>query len=306
MCKRTLIIITLLIGFALLVPGSAIAQDQVSLTSLQVDLWPEYDRHSLLVIYRAVLSADTAFPVDMTFRIPAGAGEPNAVAAKQMDGVPYDVKYVREIRGKWAFINFTTTAPEVQLEYYDITLQQDGDQRSYSYTWPGDYAVDKMVVQVQEAYNTTDIRISPSLGSGVSGDDNLTYYSAEVGTLDASQTFEIEVQYSKSDDTLSAEVLQVVPSAPIPERTTSINLLEIWPWMLAVLGAVLVIGGVWWYWRGGKGDVQTKRTRRGSRAPTRATVTESSNEGVYCHQCGKRANLGDKFCRSCGARLRTE
>lgn len=306
MHKRILILITLLMGLALLVPASVSAQDAVSLTSLQVDLWPEYDRHSLLVIYRAVLSADTTFPVDLTFRIPAGAGDPNAVAAKQMDGVPYNVTYEREIRGKWAFINFTTTAPEVQLEYYDITLKQDGDQRNYSYTWPGDYAVDKMVIQVQEAYNTTDISISPSLGSGVRGEDNLTYYSAEVGALDAEQTFKIDVQYSKSDDTLSAEVLQVEPSAPIPERTTSINLLEIWPYLLAVLGAVLVVGGVWWYWRGGRGIVGPKRTRRGSRAPSRPAAIVSSDEGIYCHQCGKRASPGDKFCRSCGARLRTE
>jgi hypothetical protein len=307
MCKRSLICLTLFTLFALFMPSSAIAQDQVGLTSLQIDLWPEYDRHSLLVIYRGVLPVDTSFPVDLTFRIPAGSGEPNAVAAKQIDGVPYNVTYVREIKGKWAYIHFTTTAPEVQLEYYDITLEQEGEQRSYTYTWPGDYAVDKMVIQVQEPYNASGIRISPSLGSGVLGEDKLNYYSAEVGALEADQTFEIDVQYTKPDDTLSAEVLQVEPSAPIPERSTSINLLEVWPWLLALLGAALLIGGVWWYWRGGRGEVQPKRTKRGSRASTRETTTSgSANTDVYCHQCGKRANPGDRFCRSCGNRLRIE
>jgi hypothetical protein len=306
MWKRYLTVTTLLTLFALIMPASAIAQDQVHLSSLHVDLWPEYDRHSLLVIYRGVLAADTTFPVDLVFRIPSGAGEPHAVAAKQIDGVPYNVTYEREIRGAWALISFTTTAPEVQLEYYDITLLKEGEQRSYNYTWPGDYAVDTMVIQVQAPFNTTNMQISPSLGNGVVGNDGLTYYSAEVGALASGQTFEIDVQYSKTDDKLSAEVLQVAPSSPIPESTTAVNLLEIWPWLLAVLGAVLIIGGVWWYWRGSSGEQKPKRQRRGNRASKREPAVIPMDADVYCHQCGKRASPGDRFCRSCGTRLRID
>lgn len=306
MCKRFLTIISLLTLITLLIPRSVIAQDTVRLNSLKVDLWPEYDRHSLLVIYHGVLASDTTFPVDLTVRIPSTAGDPNAVAAKQLDGALYNVTYEREVRGAWAYIHFTTTAPEVHLEYYDIELQTDGEQRSYSYTWPGDYAVDSMVIQVQAPYNTTNISISPSLGSGRVGNDGLTYYSAEVGSLNSGQTFEIDVQYSKPDNTLSAEMLEVAPSAPIPEPTTLIDPHEILPVLLGVLGVVLVIGGVWWYWRGGRGEIKFKRKRRVSRASWHEPAVEQSDVDVYCHQCGKRASLGDRFCRSCGARLRTE
>lgn len=303
MNKRIIILFLLLI---LILPAPVRGQEQVRLSSMQVDLWPEYDRHSLLVIYRGTLAPETSYPTDITLRIPASAGEPNAVAAKQVDGVPYNVVYDREIRGAWAYISFTTTAPEVQLEYYDLTLEQDGQQRSFTYVWPGDYSVESMAIQVQQPFNATDMRISPSLGSGRVGNDGLTYYSAEVGSLEADQTFEIEVQYSKPDDTLTAEKLPVEPSAPLSEGSVSTNLLDLWPWFLAGLGVVLVIGGLWWYWRGGRGELQPKRRRRTSRlAGGRASVGEADS-GVYCHQCGKRANPGDRFCRSCGARLRTE
>jgi hypothetical protein len=306
MCKRFLTLISLITLLTLFLTTGAIAQDQVRFSSLKVDLWPEYDRHSLLVIYHGILAADTTFPVDVTFRIPSSAGEPNAVATRQLDGALYDVTFEREIAGAWAFIHFTTTAPEVHLEYYDIELQQDGEQRSYNYTWPGDYDVDAMVIQVQAPYNTTNISISPNLSSGIVGGDGLTYYSADVGSLAAGQTFEIDVQYSKPDDVLSAEKLQVEPSAPLPETTTSIDPQRILPLLLAVLGIVLVVGGVWWYWRGGRGEMQIKRTRRGSRAIRREPAVEHVDADLYCHQCGKRASLGDHFCRSCGARLRTE
>lgn len=306
MYKRLLTLFSLLTLLSLLMPGGVLAQDQVRLSNLKVDLWPEYDRHSLLVIYHGVLAADTTFPVDLTFRIPSTAGEPNAVAAKQLDGVLYNVTYQREIKGAWAYIHFTTTAPEVHLEYYDINLQQDGEQRSYNYTWPGDYAVDAMAIQVQAPYNTANMSISPSLGSGKVGNDGLTYYSADVGSLSAGQTFEIDVQYSKPDNTLSAEMLEVQPSAPIPEPTKLIDPQEIWPVLLGILGVVLVIGGVWWYWRSGRVENQLRRKKRGSRASRREQAVEPQGEDFYCHQCGKRASLGDRFCRSCGARLRTE
>lgn len=306
MCKRLITFISLLTLITLFIPVRAIAQDEVHLSSLKVDLWPEYDRPSLLVIYHGVLAADTTFPVDLTIRIPSAAGEPNAVAAKELDGVLYNVNYEREVRGAWALIHFTTTSPEVHIEYYDIGLQKDGEQRSYSYTWPGDYTVDAMVIQVQAPFNTSNMSISPSLGNGVVGSDGLTYYSADVGSLTSGQTFEINVQYSKPDNTLSAEMLEVAPSAPIPEPTTLFDPQEILPVLLGILGVVLVIGGVWYYWHSGRGEVQFKRTRRGSRASKREPTGERLDSDLYCHQCGKRAGLGDRFCRSCGARLRTE
>ena len=66
----------------MLIPVSIHAQDEVRLAYLQVDLWPEYDRPEMLVILRASLAADVSLPVDVTFRIPAAVGDPNAVAVE--------------------------------------------------------------------------------------------------------------------------------------------------------------------------------------------------------------------------------
>ena len=83
MLKRFLYLIFLLV---LVFPMGVSAQDDVRLAYLQIDLWPEYDRSEMLVILRASLAADVSLPVDVTFRSPAAAGEPNAVAVRQPDG----------------------------------------------------------------------------------------------------------------------------------------------------------------------------------------------------------------------------
>jgi hypothetical protein len=80
------------------------------------------------------------------------------------------------------------------------------------------------------------------------------------------------------------------------------------PWILGFLGIALIAGGGWWYWRSG---LSKERSPAGAARPRRKPSTSrepaASPEGyVYCHECGKRAGPGDRFCRACGARLRTE
>ena len=53
-------LVSLIIATALLVPSLARAQAPVTLSKLEVDLWPEYDRAEMLVIYQ--ISLDPATP----------------------------------------------------------------------------------------------------------------------------------------------------------------------------------------------------------------------------------------------------
>jgi uncharacterized OB-fold protein len=66
----------------------------------------------------------------------------------------------------------------------------------------------------------------------------------------------------------------------------------------------LIVGGVVWYLQSGKGKEEERSRRRHRLAPVKEP--ESTGGYVYCHQCGKRAGPGDRFCRACGAKLRIE
>jgi hypothetical protein len=302
-------VLLLILILTMLLPLVAHAQNPVNLSTLQIGIWPEYDKPSVLVIYQMTLSAATTYPAPVSLRLPIAVGEPNAVAVRQVDGSLFTTEYTRQVIGEWSIISFTSTAPEVQLEYYDPGLTKEGNARHYTYVWPGDYAVTQLSIQVQEPAGATDMRISPSLGAGAVGSDSLTYYTQDIGAVSAGQNFQITIDYQKSNDVLSAENLPVQPSAPIPQSTTSDLNLSTWlPWILGILGAGLIIGGILWFWQTGRQRPAPHTPRQRSRAESYQPETSSDSDETadYCSQCGKRALPGDQFCRSCGTPIRSK
>lgn len=301
MVKR---ILSLLLLFILTFPGSVYAQEGLTLSSLEIDLWPEYDRPNMLVIYHATLPPEISLPVEVTFRIPADAGNPNAVAMRQLDGSLISTPFDRQVNGEWGLITFTATSPKIQLEYYDPSLEKEAEQRHYEYTWPGDYAVQNLTIQAQLPIGAEDVRFSPSINSNFTGQDGMVYYATEVGTLSAGETYTIAMEYAKSNDLLSGDQFEVQPSANL-EVSGQTDWLSYLPWVLGLLGITLITAGGFWYWRQSKNEEAGPQQRRRRRAVPSEIGTPNTGEDVYCHNCGKRASSNDKFCRSCGTRLKT-
>jgi hypothetical protein len=304
--------ILLVLGLIFIAPATQ-AQSLPNLAEIEVDLWPEYDRPDVLVIYKAKLPANVSLPVDVTFKIPKDAGEPFAVAVRQMDGALLNAAYDRQIEGDWALITITATMPEIQLEYYDPQIEMSGGERKYTYLWPGDLNVDAMQLVIQQPMGARQMSIEPNLGSfmQIQGDP-MQYYVMDVGSPKIGETVSVDVSYFKDADALSVESLQVQPTGPINGNSggRQSNLISYLPWLIGGLGMLLIAGGGLWYWRINKMDVQSPPTKRGRRStgtiksPEQISA-ENGSMGLFCHQCGKRAMSRDRFCRSCGTKLRS-
>ena len=309
--------VVMIFGWLMLSAGLVHAQAGTTFGSLDVALWPEYDRQgNVLVIYKITLPPSVSLPADLTLRIPAVAGDPNAVAVQEADGMLRDVNYQRQVSGDWAAINFTATMPEIQFEYYDPALAKQGTQRNFEYRWPGDYPVDFLTIEVQQPLGASHMQFSPAADSSETRGDGLVYYIKRVGDLPNGQTFSQQISYQKESDALTAGEQQVQPSAPISESPSILEslkalLLRIWnglgvAFILGVLGVALLVGGAIWYWQSGKDKESGKPRRRRSSAASQPQPTTGGAGYIYCHQCGKRAAPGDRFCRTCGTKLRIE
>ena len=303
-------LLALIFVLVLLAAGGAQAQDDLGFDSLEVDLWPEYDRPTMLVIYHINLSTQASLPADLTIRIPAAAGEPHAVASRQPDGRLINLAYEQRVSDEWLSLSMKATTHEVQIEFYDPGLVKDGAARSFEYQWPGDYAVESLVIRVQQPVGATDMRISPDMGSGRAGADELTYYTYNTGSLPAGQPFKISINYQKATDELSSSALSLQPSAPIENAASGrpITLQTALPWVLGFLGLALIIVGALWYWQSGRQKARPERRPRRRSASQPAAPGEAvpaAGEHIYCHECGKRASPNDRFCRACGTPLRT-
>jgi hypothetical protein len=306
--RKRISTLTAILVFACLClkPTSAWAQAQITFNALNIALWPEYDQPTMLVIYKATLASNTSLPANLSIRIPAAA-KVHVVAIGDSETTVSEVEYNRQVDGEWAKVNFIATAQLIQLEYYDPGLVKQGQARHFDYVWPGDYAVSNLTVTVQEPAGSSNMSTTPDLGPGEpSAEDGLIYHTGQLDPLTAGQNLKVTVDYQKTNDQLSVENLPVQPSQPITATTTGRNQLRtLLPWAIGVLGIGLIVGGGWWYWQ--SGHKETSLTHRKRTRGTHRSATEADPAGdVYCHQCGKRAAPADRFCRSCGTKLRVE
>jgi hypothetical protein len=294
----------LVLGIFLAFPSSAFAQNDVTFTSMTVQLWPEYDQPSMLVIVDFALDPNTKFPVNLAFRLPLDANL-IAVATYATDGSLLNAVFEGPtVKGETQVFTVTLPSATARFEYYQpITFS--GSQRVFSYIWNGDYAVDAFNMRVLEPVDTTSLTTVPKLNS-ISEKDGLKYFDGKPVKLAAGEQFALNLQYTKTTSTLIASSQGgVQPSAPVDENTpgrVSFNFNKMLPYIIGGVGVLLIAGGFLYYLRSGRSP--SKRVRR------RANATNEESEEVveesYCPQCGTRAKSNDRFCRVCGARMRRQ
>ncbi len=305
----------LFIGFLILfslsgMASGAQAASKLTIAKLQVDIWPEFDRPNVLVIYHITLAPDTSLPASMTLHIPEQTGGPYNLAMKDADGLLYNLEYKNPVMENGLLaVTFTTPTPEIQLEYYDPALKRQGSTRSYEYRWTGEYAVQSFTVVVQQPAHATNMQIQPDMGSGSKASDGFNYFSKAIGQVDETSSVFIRLSYDKPDDSLSSTSQPVQPVQAVSVKTSGrISFSDALPWALGLLGLVLIMAGLLWYWQSGNRRVSEyyRHNRRAGAPSPRQTAgaAATSRTAVYCHRCGRMANSGDVFCRSCGARLR--
>ena len=246
--------------------------------SLQIELWPEYDRPQTLVILKGELAADAALPATLALRIPAAAGAPSAVAYADASGNLLNLPYDRAPAGQFVLVRLTTPQRSFHLEFYDPLVSSDAS-REYRYDWLGDFAVERLGVLVKEPAGATDLSVSPALASVGASPDGLKYRAAEFGPLKVGETMPVALAYKKADPRPSIELLRSAPAGAVPPGRDPKGL-----WLIALGVAGLAVAS---------GALFVSARRRKQVAPAGA-----------CPKCGKEAVAGSRFCSSCGAPLK--
>ena len=298
------ILILLLVAmalFAIATPGCGAAQTTPQIERLQVDLWPEFDRPDMLIIFRGTLANDLSLPATLTLRLPARVGEPHAVAYDDGSGGLLEADYTTQRTDEWLVVTLETPGSEFQLEFYD-SLTEVGDRRSYTFVWPGDYAVGQLDLFLLPPPGPseiqTDLVLSPvEQGQGAMG------YKGTLGSLAAGQTLQVTMSYD--DTTISVGKVVTRPDREESDNTPLIA-------GATILAVVLAIGGAVWYTRrlrpqraAVSPDLQHRARRKGRAARKRPGQAKPSDAG-YCTQCGHPLRTNDRFCGQCGTPVKGE
>jgi hypothetical protein len=312
-CMLSLLVLSL--------PAIAQAQNAAdSLTELTVDIWPDYDRPSVLVLLTGRLPATVTLPARVTIPLPADATL-NAVARLTPEGAMIDDIDFTEEDG-----TLTILVPEerFRVEYYAPYEIQD-EQHSYLFEWFSDaLSVDRVSVIVQQPAAADAMESTPAASETSVGPDGLTYLHLPQENVPAGDRYSVEFSYDATNGELTASSVEAQPAAqaslepvvPAPASQNTGSLSASWPLLLAGAAGLLIVALVGW-----QALSRRQSGRRGKPARPRAAKTPSprsatqpvqqvggSNQGAgtvsYCHQCGNSVEAADRFCRNCGTKLK--
>ncbi len=295
------LILIFLVGMFLAFPISASAQSDAGLDFVTVQLWPEYDQPSMLVIVDFQIAANTTLPASLTFRIPAEANL-IAVASDAGNGQFLDHPYDAPVaQGEYQIFSLVIEENKpYRFEYYQ-PLSFNGEERIFSYLWDNAYAVEKFQYLFLEPLDVTSISLDPNF-TAQEIFNGLNYYDGASVQLTAGEQYTLNLSYKKTTDTLVSQAQAVQIAEPVNEDTPGrVSLANSLPYIIGGLGVIMIAGGLMYYFQWGRRSAGSGKSRR--RAQSNA---ESNATSVYCPQCGARAKPSDRFCRTCGARLRHE
>ncbi len=276
---------------------TASAQGQIALRSVSVQLWPEFDQPNMLVIYDMEFQENTPLPFDFTLRVPLDS---NVIAvAYNQDGnllnAPYQEPYTD---GNWQVLTLKVdTNNTYHIEYY-TPLSRTDQMRTYTYLWPGDYPVGEFRLRLKVPIDTTEITTNPTM-TEASPDGEDTYLEWAANTIELGQSVPMKISYTKSTDRLGTSGATLQASNIDDNTPGRVSLINYLPYILGGLGVFLILAGGIYFWKSGQRQSRPRKRRRAPDQP-------DGNEEIYCHQCGIRAQPGDRFCRTCGTRLRRE
>jgi len=291
----------LLLGMFLAFPISASAQSDAALSFVTVQLWPEYDDPSMLVIVDFQAAANTTLPATLTFRIPAEANL-IAVASDTGNGQFLDHPYTGP-NPEGEYQTFSMVIEQnipYRFEYYE-PLSYNGDERIFSYLWNNEYAVENFQYLFLEPLDVTEVSLDPK-HTAQETFNGLNYYDGAPVKLAAGEQYSLKASYTKTTDTLVSDAQSVQIAEPVNEDTPGrVSLANSLPYIIGGLGIIMIAGGLMYYFQWGRHSAASPKQRRRIKS-----TTESDATSVYCPQCGSRAKPSDRFCRTCGARLRHE
>lgn len=308
---RAAALLALAVALLAFAPTVVLAQDAIRLASLQVSIWPEYDRPTALIILDGRLAETVPLPASLAIRIPARASSPHAVAVTDEAGQLLSVPYTSQPAGDDIMILFQTQTLGFRVEYYDPSLSVEGEARRFDFDWQVDYAIDMALARVQQPRDARDLAGEPALTALGAGQDGLDYHELRWGAAAPGDSLRLSLTYAKAGTGLTAAGQGSVPQ-PQTAPTAAAGRSTL-PWIVVgtVLGLALVGAGVYAYLRRPLSErpravTRTRRPRSAASKRVRPRAAGPAAAGAsagFCTQCGQPRRADDRFCRRCGAPL---
>ena len=319
--KRKVLIGLCWLCFWLILSSAGLTAAQSStpeIAQVLVELWPEYDRPEVLVLYQVRLTPETPLPTEVTFRLPPYITEMHVVAVEengQLFEAPPEIFSLRQDADA-AWLTLSISTPNFQFEYYDpLILSQQAQTRTLDFTFAAPYDVDLAIFQIQEPAASQNFVLNPAAQNSFIGNDGLKYSSVERLEMAVGDMASLAATYQRDTTALSVQLLADAPvvtqspgvEQPVEALATSDN--RNFGYLLIVIGAVLFLGAIGsWWWSKKRAVPQQhlvgQKTNRRRVRTGRQKIKRDTSPATYCYRCGTQFRGEASFCHACGTQRR--
>lgn len=295
--------LSLLLTFILLAGFSwqlsyAQTQPDIRLESVDIYLLPEYNQPYVFVIHEITLAESVRLPQNLIFEIPADA-EVIRVINYTSDDRPIELNYQVSQIGNWKDLLLTPNSRSIHIEYQDPNLVRQGNKRLFEFRWLALYPVSSLSITVRQPLGASSILSEPPLDELEVQNENIRYYAAHLGPIPAGELLNLSLEYTKIIGDLTSPALPVEPAVPIEADVASgtPSPLMVVLWLMVVIVAATIIVWLYYWWFKANVNVQSERLLQG------VGIMNPEKQFYFCHECGIRTKLGDRFCSNCGTEL---
>jgi len=297
----------LILAFLLTVPLSVSAQgDADTIERLEVRLWPDFDRPSVLTTLVGFLPPGTPDPFSLTLPVPVDASI-HAVSPLREDGSPGpEMAYDDSVPGQ---LTFSTSSTGFWLEYYS-PYTADGNSRNLTFVWQSEIAIDELEAVVQQPMMSSDLTTDPDADSVTTGPQGMQYHQIRGRQVPAGSIYSLDANYTMVQPQLSQDALgqQSAAVGGSVEDESGFN----WLLVMAIAAGLVAVVAVGWILLSGRSSKRRvakprpvrNRPPRARAAKRGKTPSSSQKAGQFCHECGQPVSLDDRFCRSCGTAVK--
>ncbi len=276
------------------------AQDAGRLTSMSIEVRPEFDQPNVLVIYYGELAAKDNLPQDVSVLLPKDAQlSATAYVNSTQDLINTDPATTKDTGDGYTNVTFKVPTTQFQVEFYYNPLQGSPD-KTMDFVYKSEQAADQVQLQIQEPLKAENFTTVPASIVQTSSAHNFKYHVFDYSSVTAGQVINIHVSYRKTDPNPSMQYI----TPPTGSDTTSSSAASILPTTLvpAVLAvafglSLLALAG-FAMWRRRQNDLAPLEIE--APAARRRSRKSSGPVAGFCSQCGRAITADDNFCPRCG------
>ena len=264
-------------------------------SSLKIDLWPEYYKPMVLVMIDGWIAESVELPIEVRLPVMEG-GSVHMGCSVTSAGAHIHESFKEGTDEDGNYVTFVLRERQFHLEYYYNSFR-DTPFRKFDYYFKSPFNIAAVQVEIKEPLGSTGFILNPPSKYSMKNRSGITIHSLNFGKVKIGEEINITAEYTKGD---------LVPSNQ--RNIKSLPTVDTYKLLTILFGSILIIlsGYAAFRWSSSSSNTDKKHKKKSKRHNNRQHIMSKStnqNRINFCFQCGNELKSPFHYCGVCGTKI---